>query len=213
MADTATIRRLTIERFRGVEKLVWKPAPGMNIILGGGDVGKTTVLEAIALLLSPSNTAAVSESDYWQRDTTQEFAIEAVMTLPDFSGVGNLPKFSWPWAWDGEDAVQPIAPEDGADDLPAPDDPVYRVRVRGTAEMELVWEIVQPHEQTGSFSVAVRRRIGLVRLSADERNDRDLRLVYGSALDRLLADTALRARIGKRVSELDLHESLSVDGK
>lgn len=43
-----------------------------------------------------------------------------------------------------------------------------------------------------TFWVAVRWKIGLVRLSADERNDRDLRLVYGSALDRLLADGALR---------------------
>ncbi len=115
MPATSTIRKLTIRRFRGREKFDWLPKPGMNFILGGGDVGKTTVLEAIALLLSPSNASVVS--------------------------------------------------------------------------------------------------IGVVRLSADERNDRDLRLVYGSALDRLLADGALRARIGKRVSELDLHEALNPEGK
>lgn len=54
MADEAAaplIRRLTIERFRGIEGLVWHPSPGLNVLLGGGDVGKTTILEAIALLL------------------------------------------------------------------------------------------------------------------------------------------------------------------
>lgn len=211
MSATAVIRKLTIQRFRGLETFDWHPVPGMNVILGGGDVGKTTVLEAIALLLNPSNAAVVSESDYWQRDSTQEFVIEAVMILPETTGISSQRNFSWPWAWNGQDAVAPAALED--DDLPAPDDPVYRVRVRGTTELELVWEIVQPHDDADHFSVAVRRKIGVVRLSADERNDRDLRLVYGSALDRLLADSALRARIGKRVSDLDLHDSLNQPGK
>ena len=213
MAETALIRRLEIDRYKGIEKLVWRPGPGMNIILGGGDVGKTTILEAIALLLSPSNATVVSESDYWQRDNTSEFVIEAVMSLPDATEISTQQNFSWPWAWGGENAVQPVVQDAGEDDIPEPVDPVYRVRVRGTTELELAWEIVQPHDATNHFSIAVRRKIGLVRISADERNDRDLRLVYGSALDRLLADTALRARIGKRVSELDLHDSLGDKGK
>lgn len=213
MAETANIRLLKIDRYRGIEKFAWRPGPGMNVILGGGDVGKTTILEAISLLLSPSNATVVSESDYWRRDNTSEFVIEVVMSLPESSEISTQHNFSWPWAWDGENAVLPAVPETGEDDIPAPDDPVYLVRVRGTTELELIWEIVQPHDATNHFSVAVRRQIGLVRLSADDRNDRDLRLVYGSALDRIFADTALRARIGKRVSELDLHDSLGDNGK
>jgi putative ATP-dependent endonuclease of OLD family len=212
MAETAVIRKLTIDRFRGIEKLDWKPAQGMNVILGGGDVGKTTVLEAIALLLSPSNAAVISESDYWQRDSTQEFVIEAVIALTDASEISTQQNFTWPWHWDGENAVLPVMAGDGGDDMPAAANPVYRVRVRGTGELELVWEIVQPNDDTDRFSVAVRRKIGLVRLGADDRNDRDLRLVYGSALDRLFADTALRARIGQYVAGIDLHESLGDKG-
>jgi putative ATP-dependent endonuclease of OLD family len=47
-----------------------------------------------------------------------------------------------------------------------------------------------------------------VRLAAEDRNDRDLRLVYGSALDRLFADTTLRARIAQQVAGVDLNESI-----
>ena len=211
MASTARIHKLIIQRFRGIQSLTWLPAEGMNVILGGGDVGKTTVLEAIALLLSPSNTAVTSEADYWARDSEQEFLIEAVMTLPDASGIGSQNTFAWPWSWNGKDAVAPSA--NGEDELPSSGEPVYRVRVRGTTELELAWEVVQPNDEFVHFSTAVRRRIGLVRMSADERNDRDLRLVYGSALDRLLADNALRARIGKQVSDLDLHKALNDKGK
>lgn len=115
MTTTAVIRKLTIQRFRGLEKFDWHPQPGMNVVLGGGDVGKTTVLEAIALLLSPSNATVVSESDYWQRDSTQEFVIEAVMTLQEATGISSQHNFSWPWAWNGQDAVAPSATEE--DDL------------------------------------------------------------------------------------------------
>ena len=135
MVAIAQIRKLSIQRFRGIQSLTWLPAEGMNVILGGGDVGKTTVLEAIALLLSPSNTAVISEADYWARDSAQEFVIEAVMSLPDATGIGSQNTFAWPWAWNGKDAVAPTADE--GDDLPAPSDPVYRVRVRGNTELEL----------------------------------------------------------------------------
>ena len=208
---TARIHKLTIQRFRGIQALTWLPAEGMNVILGGGDAGKTTILEAIALLLSPLNTAVISEADYWARDSAQDFVIEAVMTLPDATGIGSQNTFAWPWAWNGKDAVIPSV--DGEDDATSSGEPVYRVRVRGSPDLELAWEVVQPSDELDHFSTAVRRRIGLVRMSADERNDRDLRLVYGSALDRLLADNALRARIGKQVSDLDLNMALNENGR
>ena len=185
--------------------------PGMNVILGGGDVGKTTLLEAVALLLSPSNTLVLSEADYWQRETDNEFCVRAVISLPSSSDITQLQKLALPWAWNGADAVSPPMPADGDDDMPPPLDPVYCFQVRGTAELEINWEIVHPNDEVDILSAALRRQIGIVRLSGDDRNDRDLRLVYGSALDRLLADKGLRARIGRQVAQFDLHESLSED--
>src|SRR5438046_10282784 len=101
------IRRLTIERFRGIEKLDWFPELGVNLILGGGDVGKTTILDAIALLLSPTNAANLSDTDYFLRKIEDEFAIEGVMTLPQDGAINAQPKASWPWDWNGEEPVVP----------------------------------------------------------------------------------------------------------
>lgn len=212
MYAAAVIHQIKIERFRGIENLLWNPAPGMNIILGGGDVGKTTVLEAIALLLNPTNTLVLSEADYWQRKTEDEFIIQAVISLPSSTEISQQPKFVWPWEWDGENAVPPVAVTDD-DDIPAPVQPVYCLQVRGTPELEIAWEIVQPNGDVDILASAVRRKIGVVRLSGDDKNDRDLRLVYGSALDRLLSDKGLRARIGQHVSEINLQDKLSDDAK
>ena len=205
-----TIYKLTIERFRGIKHLSWQPARGVNLILGGGDVGKTTILDAICLLLSPTNSASVLDSDYNLRNEEAEFSIEAVIALPSGGGINQLTKASWPWCWDGTNAAVPTHDESSE---PGSEE-VYVLRVRGTAELELSYEIVQPSGMTETLPVAFRRGIGLVRLSGDDRNDRDLRLVQGSALDRLLTDKGLRARIANKLAENDdMLSQLSEDAR
>ena len=213
MTDIPIIRRLEIQRFRGIESLDWHPAYGMNVIIGGGDSGKTTILDAISLLISPSNTIVLSESDYWMRNSENEFLIEATLSLPATSGISQQSKFAWPWEWDGEHAVLPSGSDNEKTDSTTSAEPVYRLRARGTSNLELIWEIIQPDDSIDHLSVGVRRSIGLVRLGGDDRNDRDLRLVYGSALDRLLSDNGLRARIGQQIANIDIKNKLEDTAK
>jgi putative ATP-dependent endonuclease of OLD family len=217
MSDTASsakppaaaIYALTIERFRGIATLQWKPSRGVNVILGGGDAGKTTILEAIALLFSPVNPTTLSDPDYHDRDIEAGFSIEAVLSLPVGAGMSSQMKPSWPWEWSGEEAAVPALEHDGK----LVGEPVYRVRVRGTEDLELAYEIVQPDGSADSFPVALRRAIGLVRLSGDDRNDRDLRLVQGSALDRLLSDKGLRSRMASELAKNDVKNELTTEAQ
>ncbi len=208
LSAVPTIRKLTIQRFRGIENFEWRPSEGVNVIVGGGDVGKSTVLDAIALLLSPTNTTVLTDADYFNRSVQDSFCIEAVMTLPDSTGIDHQNKPAWPWEWNGSEAVVPSDDRDVMDS-----DPVYRLCVRGTDELDLAYEIHQPDDTADHLSVAIRRNIGLVRLGGDDRNDRDLRLVHGSALERLLADRTLRSRLGKKLAQEDVVEELNDDGK
>lgn len=89
----------------------------------------------------------------------------------------------------------------------------YRFRVRGTAELELSYEVIQPDDKFEPLSTALRRLIGLVRLAGDERNDRDLRLVQGSALDRMLNDKGFRARAGRALAGENVGEHLEAEAK
>lgn len=199
------IYKLTIERFRGIAKLVWRPARGVNIVLGGGDAGKTTILDAVGLLLSPVNSANLADTDYYARKVEAGFAIEGVLSLPAGSGIHDQHKPAWPWDWiDGE----PVVPNTQDQTKPT-GEPVYSIRVRGTEDLELVYEVVHPDGTVNSFPVALRRTIGLVRLSGDDRNDRDLRLVQGSALDRLLSDRTLRSRMAGALADNDVKTQLT----
>jgi putative ATP-dependent endonuclease of OLD family len=203
------IYQLRIERFRGIKALTWHPAKGVNVILGGGDVGKTTILDAVALLLSPVNTTSLSDAEYFARDVEKGFSISAVLSLPPCSSMDDQVSPSWPWGWNGEEPVLPSIEGDGA----TASEPVYWIRVRGTQDLELVYEILQPDGNPRTFSVALRRAIGLVRLSGDDRNDRDLRLVQGSALDRLLSDKGLRSRLASELAGSGVKDQLKEDAK
>jgi putative ATP-dependent endonuclease of the OLD family len=200
------IRRLSIERFRGISSLTWRPAPGVNLILGGGDVGKTTILDAVGLLLSPVNPSTLLDTDYFGRRIGDGFEIEAVMSLPAGGGIDGQLRPTWPWAWNGQDPIVPsLDGETG--------EPVYRLRVRGTEDLELFYEVLQLDGSADSFPVTLRRSIGLVRLSGDDRNHRDLRLVQGSALDRLLSDKGLRSRLASELAKRDVKDELAESAK
>lgn len=206
-ANRAVLKRLRLQRYRGLEDFAWNPNPGVNVILGGGDVGKTTILDALALLLSPSSSAQVTEGDYWRRDTNSGFSIEGVFWCPDGSDVLDaLRKTAWPWTWDGAAAVLPDLEGEPAD--PGADDSVLVFRVSANEDYEVSWEIVNPNGTVDHLPVAVRRKIGLVWLEGDDRNDKDLRLVYGSALDRLIGDPALKSRLAEALSTTDIRSKL-----
>jgi hypothetical protein len=113
IAAVPTLRRLVIERFRGIKSFAWYPTNGVNVILGGGDTGKTTILEAIALLLSPTNSNSISDPDYWQREPDQEFSIEGIFALPEGLGVNQQLNPAWPWQWDGQEPTVPELGERG----------------------------------------------------------------------------------------------------
>ena len=208
----ARILRLKIDRFRVFQKLDWFPKAGLNVILGGGDAGKSTILEAIALLLNPSNAALVSDNDYWRRQRKEGFFIGAVISLPPDSSIATQSRPMFPWEWNGRRACKPQESEEGYPAVPV-GPPVYKVSVSGSEELDLVYAIHNPNDTTDTFSPTLRREIGLVRLGGDDRNDRDLRLVQGSALDRLLSDKALRSRLTSTFSDVDVKAELQSEGQ
>ncbi|GGA38248.1 hypothetical protein [Sphingomonas psychrolutea] len=161
------------------------------------------------MLLSPVNPANLPDTDYYRRVIEEGFSIEAVLSLPATIGINTQLKPAWPWDWNGTEAI--ASSLEG--NAPADSKPVYRVRVRGTEDLELYYEILQPDASADDFPVALRRQICLVRLGGDDRNDRDLRLVQGAALDRLLSDKGLRSRMASTLADHAIKDELADDAK
>ena len=179
--------------------------------MGGGDVGKTTILDAVGLLLSPVNSTTLSDTDYYAtghrcRLCHRGHCLAAIQQQYPSSIKTRLAM----GVETGKEASVPHAGDD--DDHQDGERQRTRLPTCGSAapkDQELSYEIVQPDGSTDPFPVALRRSIGLVRLSGDDRNDRDLRLVQGSALDRLLSDKGLRARMGSELAKREVKSELS----
>lgn len=206
----AIVLCLLISSYKGTRYLVWKPSDKLNLIIGGGDIGKSTLLDAIGLLFHPSNSKSLSGSDYYNRNITDGFEIEAVLSVSDDFKFTSGSKMYWPWEWDGENAVLPNIDQGATNEV---QQPVYRVIVSGSSDLELKWEVIQPDGSRDHFSVGARRQIGLVSLTSEDNHDRDLRFVYGSALDRLLADGNLRAKVLSEISEMSFTDQLSDESR
>lgn len=80
----ARIRRLQIENFRSIHNLDWFPAPGFNCLIGPGDSGKSSILDAIDLCLGARRSAPFGDTDFYGLDVTRPILITATLgELPD----------------------------------------------------------------------------------------------------------------------------------
>ena len=77
----ARIRKIEIANFRGIQLLTWCPTPGINCLIGPGDSGKSTVLDAIDLCLGARRNVQFSDADFFALDITSPISI--TLTLGD----------------------------------------------------------------------------------------------------------------------------------
>jgi hypothetical protein len=200
------IRQLKASNFRGIASLDWKPGHSFCCLIGPGDSGKSSVLDAVEAALS-SRWFTFSEPDFLGCDTTKGIVIEAT--------VGELSKalksdermglYIRGWTAGG------ILRDEPEDD----DEPVLTVRLTVDATMEPVWELVCDRvDDPRTLSNRDRALFGLVRLAGEDA--RHLAWGQGSVLSRLTGDTKEAAgrlaeayRAARASAKLDEIESLA----
>ncbi|OEG75152.1 hypothetical protein BEL05_02535 [Shewanella colwelliana] len=69
------IRHIEIQNFRSIKKLSWNPKPGLNCLIGPGDSGKSTILDAIDLALGARRSYSFNDADFYQLDTSSPLTI------------------------------------------------------------------------------------------------------------------------------------------
>lgn len=173
------VRQIKVTHFRGIEFLNWKPGSSFCCLIGPGDSGKSTVLDAVEAALS-SRWFAFTEPDFLACDTTRSIIIEA--TVGELSKAlksdERLGLYVRGWTSSGELRDEPE--ED--------DEPVLTVRLTVEASMEPVWELICDRvDDPRTLSNRDRALFGLVRLTGEDA--RHLAWGQGSVLSRLTGDT------------------------
>ena len=187
------ILRIELQRFRRFEHFKWHPRPGINCLIGPGDAGKTTVLEAIGRALSPAPAGPASEHDYYRRKTEDGFELELVLgkLSDELLGAFRPPAL---WGWQGPRGEMLDAPVMDAE-------PVMRLLVHGTADLETEHRLLLPNGEEINFSADKRRLLGLCRVGEMRGSSREFRMARGSLLERTLGREDIRGAAARAVRD------------
>lgn len=108
------IRFVEIENFRGISALSWAPSSHVNCLIGPGDSGKTTILDAIELVLAARYQVGFNDTDFHAADHNKSISITVTLgDLPDafraMNKYGELLR-----GWDAANQVVVDEPDDTA---------------------------------------------------------------------------------------------------
>lgn len=173
MCTAMNIVHLSVKNFRGIRSLEWSPPSGAICLVGPGDSGKTTLLEAIELALYPRTWISFVDSDFFGSSTTEPIEIEVtVVDVP--SQLLGQDKFGLEqrgWTADG------LIRDEPEDD----DQPALTIRMRVDETLEPAWHVVSQRNPDGrSISWRDRDALGVARIGDDV--ERQLSWIRGSSL-------------------------------
>lgn len=87
--DMARIREIQIENFRGIKEFEWRPSAGVNCLIGPGDSGKSSILDAIDFCLGARRNIQFTDVDFHRLNV--EVPIRISVTIGELDeGLKNL---------------------------------------------------------------------------------------------------------------------------
>lgn len=184
----AQIRHIEIVHFRCIKKLDWHPTAGINCLIGPGDAGKSSILDAIDLCLGARRTMQFSDADFHGLDVAQP--VEIRITIGDLSDALKSMETYGNFVRSFDAATKTI------DDEPeAGKETVLTVQLSVGSDLDPVWTLVSDRAraqgQSRNLTWGDRVRLSPTRIGA--LADYNLAWRRGSVLNRLTdekADTA-----------------------
>jgi hypothetical protein len=173
------LRQLRIERFRGIKYLDWFIDGDFLCLVGPGDSCKSTILDAVELVLSPRWNPVFDDSDFYDAAADNPIVIDAT--------IGGLPRRLLSDAHFGLRLRGMTAVGELHDEPQEGDEEVITIRLTVDSSLEPTWEVVtERHPEGVHINAREREKLGVVRLG--QFLERHLSWSRGSALARLTGE-------------------------
>ncbi|MBY5532847.1 AAA family ATPase [Rhizobium leguminosarum] len=181
----ATIRIVEIDNFRGIKSLKWHPGPGLNCLIGIGDSGKSTILDAIDLCLGARRTFQFTDADFHGLVTSEPISVTLTIgnLAPELKSIDGYGLYLR-----GFDEAKLELEDEPGSGL----ETVLSLNMRVESDLEPVWSLLSDRAaaagQTRNLSWSDRVALSPVRIGA--LSDHNLSWRRGSILNRLSDETA-----------------------
>ncbi|MDP3977043.1 MAG: AAA family ATPase [Pseudomonas sp.] len=181
----ARIRKVEIRNFRALRALDWCPNEGINCLIGSGDSGKSTILDAIDLCLGARRNLAVADTDFFGLDVTQDIGIS--LTLGSLSDpLKNIDTYGdYLRGFDAAKGAIEDEPRKGLET-------VLTLRLTVKADLEPEWSLYSDRTAANEFSrgLAWKDRSALAPARLGNHPSSNLSWTRGSVLNRLSEERA-----------------------
>lgn len=179
------IRKIEICNFRTICRFSWTPSAGINCLIGTGDSGKSTVLDAIDYCLGARRNLNVADTDFFNLDVTQEIVIRVTLgALPD--ALKNLDYYG-PYlrGFDEDSGEVEDEPRRGIETA-------LTVQLAVKADLEPVWSLFSERTLGEDPPRALRwkDRVALAPARLGQHSNANLSWTKGSVLNRLSDERA-----------------------
>ena len=157
----ARIRAIEINNFRGIKEFAWLPSPGLNCLIGPGDSGKSSILDAIDFCLGARRNIQFSDADFHRLDV--ETPISISVTIGELNdGLKNLDTYGmYVRGFDAQSGTIEDEPEKHAET-------VLTMRLTVASDLEPSWSLVseraEAHGQTRNLNWGDRVRLAPTRI-------------------------------------------------
>ena len=129
------IRKIEIKHFRGIQDLTWCPTPGINCLIGPGDSGKSTILDAIDFCMGPRRNIQFTDADFHRLDVETPISISVTIGELD-EGLKRLEDYGlYVRSFDEKSGEIEDEPEKDAET-------VLTVRLTISSDLEPSWSLV-----------------------------------------------------------------------
>src|ERR1700693_6226371 len=176
----ARIRAIEINNFRGIKAFAWLPSPGLNCLIGPGDSGKSSILDAIDFCLGARRNIQFTDADFYRLDV--ESPISVLVTIGELDdGLKNLDAYGmYVRGFDAQSGKIADEPERDAET-------VLTVTLTVASDLEPSWSLVsqraEAQGQTRNLSWGDRVRLAPTRIGV--MADYHLGWARGSVLNRV----------------------------
>lgn len=195
------IRKVEIQNFRSIRSLTWYPVAGLNCLIGPGDSGKSTILDAIDICLGARRSVSFGDTDFHRLDVAQPIQITLTLgalpdALKDLDSYGNYLR--------GYDGITGAVEEEPRQD--AETALVLRLTVQG--DLEPVWTLVSARAQVLGLerNIAWKERVALAPARLGTYASSNLSWNRNSVLNRLSEERPeLTAELARAAREARLN--------
>ncbi|KQV41238.1 ATP-binding protein [Rhizobium sp. Root1204] len=193
----ARIRKIEIRNFRSIATFDWFPNPGINCLIGPGDSGKSTILDAIDLCLGARRNIVFSDDDFYNLDTANPICIAVTLSELD----GNLRSLETYGAWlRGFHPVSGVIEDEPGNGL----ETVLTVQLKVADDLEPQWSLVSERATAQGLerNLSWADRLVLSPTRLGESSESNLSWKRGSILNKVSGERAdLGASLARAVRD------------